>query len=377
MVLIGDPKQAIYAFRGGDVVTYLAAEETAGAKMTLGTNFRSDRPLLDSVQAVLRGAALGDERIVVRDVRAHHEDRRLEGAPRPEPFRLRMVDRQRFNVKPTKGVGIGLLRDLVADDLAADIRALLAAEPTYCGERLEARQVAVLCETRRQCETARDGLVRAGVQAVIAGSGSVYATEGADEWLCLLEAMEAPHRSARVRAAALTSFFGHTAAELDARRRRADRAGLGDAARLGRPDADAWGGGGVRDRGRRPRRPRAGAAARGRRAPAHRPAPRRGVAARRVHPRASRSDRAAGVDARPHGRGPQRRHRRAHPPPRLRRRGGADPHHPRQQGAAVPGGLPAVRLRPLPAHPAGAAVPRRARAAAASTSAAPTRRTPG
>jgi exodeoxyribonuclease V beta subunit len=217
MVLIGDPKQAIYAFRGGDVVTYLAAEATADVKRTLGTSYRSDQPLLESVQAVLRGAALGDERIVVRDVRAHHQDRRLEGSPRPEPFRLRMVDRQSFDVKPTKGVAIGRLRDLVADDLAADIRALLAAEPTYCGERLEARQVAVLCETRRQCELARDGLVRAGVQAVIAGSGSVYATEGADEWLCLLEAMEAPHRSDRVRAASLTSFFGHTAADLDAR----------------------------------------------------------------------------------------------------------------------------------------------------------------
>ncbi len=221
MVLIGDPKQAIYAFRGGDVVTYLQAEETAGTKATLGTNHRSDRPLLDSIQAVLRGAALGDDRIVVRDVQARHAERRLAGAPRPEPFRLRLVDRKRFQRgtktgKAGKAVNIGPLRDLVAEDLAADVRALLAAKPTYCGERLEARQVAVLCETRRQCEIARDGLVRAGVQAVIAGSGSVYATEGADEWLCLLEAMEAPHRSDRVRAAALTSFFGHTAVELDA-----------------------------------------------------------------------------------------------------------------------------------------------------------------
>ena len=51
---------------------------------------------------------------------------------------------------------------------------------------------------------------------VIAGGGSVYSTPGADDWLSLLEAMEQPHRSARVRAAALTTFFGHTAAELDA-----------------------------------------------------------------------------------------------------------------------------------------------------------------
>ena len=47
---------------------------------------------------------------------------------------------------------------------------------------------------------------------MIAGGGSVFATPAAVEWLTLLEALEQPHRSARVRAAALTCFFGHTAA---------------------------------------------------------------------------------------------------------------------------------------------------------------------
>ncbi len=216
MVLIGDPKQAIYAFRGGDVVTYLAAEGTAGAKASLGTNHRSDQALLDRVQAVLTGAALGDDRIRVREVQAAHGDSRLVGAPQPEPFRLRLVDRVRFNVRGAKGVAIGALRDLVAQDLAADVAALLASGATYDARALVAGDVAVLCETRRQCEIARTALEQAAVQAVIAGSGSVYATAGADEWLCLLEAMEAPHRSERVRAAALTSFFGHTADQLDA-----------------------------------------------------------------------------------------------------------------------------------------------------------------
>ena len=217
MVLIGDPKQAIYAFRGGDVVTYLQAEATADHKLTLGTSYRSDRPLLDSVQAVLRGAALGDERIVVRDVTAAHQERRLEGTPSVAPFRLRVVDSARFakGTGRSKGVGIGELRSFVAEDLATDIKELLALGATFCGRPLVAADVAVLCETRKQCETARAGLAEAGIQAVIAGSGSVYSTQGADEWLCLLEAMEQPHRSGRVRAAALTTFFGHTAEELD------------------------------------------------------------------------------------------------------------------------------------------------------------------
>ena len=57
VILIGDPKQAIYAFRGGDIVTYLEAARTAGDQKTLGTNWRSDSALVDRLQAVLRGAA--------------------------------------------------------------------------------------------------------------------------------------------------------------------------------------------------------------------------------------------------------------------------------------------------------------------------------
>src|SRR4029079_6395115 len=51
MVLIGDPKQAIYAFRGGDVVTYLGAAATATTQKTLDTNRRSDADLVARLQA--------------------------------------------------------------------------------------------------------------------------------------------------------------------------------------------------------------------------------------------------------------------------------------------------------------------------------------
>ena len=93
VILIGDPKQAIYAFRGGDIVTYLEAAKTAGDRKTLATNWRSDSALLDRLQVVLRGAQLGDAAIVVEDVKAHHQGHRLAGAPRNDPFRLRVVAR--------------------------------------------------------------------------------------------------------------------------------------------------------------------------------------------------------------------------------------------------------------------------------------------
>ena len=62
MVLIGDPKQAIYAFRGGDVTTYLQAAATATTRRRWAPTGAATPPCVDSLQVLLRGAALGDER---------------------------------------------------------------------------------------------------------------------------------------------------------------------------------------------------------------------------------------------------------------------------------------------------------------------------
>ncbi|MGH3361894.1 MAG: UvrD-helicase domain-containing protein, partial [Nocardioides sp.] len=217
MVLIGDPKQAIYAFRGGDVTTYLQAARTATTRKTLPVNWRSDEALLDSLQTVLAGAELGDPRIVVHDVTAHHPGSRLTGAPHGDPFRLRVVRRDQFGKRGEKPLVVGQTRPHIARDLALDVRALLASGAEFDGRPLEPRDVAVIAYRHKDLADARDALREVGVPAVIAGGGSVFATAGAVQWLTLLEALEQPHRSPRVRAAALTCFFGHTARDLDER----------------------------------------------------------------------------------------------------------------------------------------------------------------
>jgi exodeoxyribonuclease V beta subunit len=215
MVLIGDPKQAIYAFRGGDVVTYLAAAATASTRATLDTNRRSDAALVDRLQVVLRGAALGDERIVVRDVTAAHLGSRLAGAPSPAPFRVRQVHRRGFTL--ARGlVRADDARRHIAADCAGDIAALLASDATWDGEPIAARHVAVLVGEWSQAELVRSALAARGVPAVVGGGTRLLTSPAADQWLTLLEALEQPHRSGRVRAAALTSFLGRTLSELEA-----------------------------------------------------------------------------------------------------------------------------------------------------------------
>jgi exodeoxyribonuclease V beta subunit len=213
LVLIGDPKQAIYAFRGADVVSYLDAVGRAHAHATLGRNWRSDAGLLRALDRVFSRAALGDRRIVVREVGSAHPVPRLAGAPVDTPLRLRVVPRDGL---PCSGRGLALTPDArarVAHDVAADVAALLAGPATVAGAPLRPGDVAVLARTNDQGAVLRDALAAVGVPAVVSGTSSVFGTPAAREWLTLLRALEQP-RPLRIRDAALTCFLGRTVAEL-------------------------------------------------------------------------------------------------------------------------------------------------------------------
>ncbi|BBY07138.1 exodeoxyribonuclease V subunit beta [Mycobacterium noviomagense] len=216
LILIGDPKQAIYGFRGGDIHTYLKAARTADAQYTLGVNWRSDKPLVDSLQTVLEGAALGHPEVVVHDVDARHHGHRLAGAPHNAPFRLRVVKRPTLGYDDTDTIPIDTLRRHIPADLAGDIAALLASDATYDGRRVKAGDIAVIVERHDDARACRDALADAGIPAIYTGDTDVFESQAAKDWLCLLEAFDAPHRSGVVRAAACTMFFGETAESLAA-----------------------------------------------------------------------------------------------------------------------------------------------------------------
>ena len=214
LILIGDPKQAIYAFRGGDIVTYLKAAETAGVRMTLGKNWRSDGALVERLQTVLGGAQLGDPRIIVHKVEAQYPGSRLKGAACDDPLRLRVVRRETFGRNGTRVVAISDLRTHIPLDLAADIGELLTSDATFDGKPLEARDVAVIVENHKDARACYRALCEKGIPAVYTGDSDIFNSEAAEDWLCLLEAFDQPHRAGMVRAAAATMFFGKTAEEL-------------------------------------------------------------------------------------------------------------------------------------------------------------------
>ncbi len=225
LVLIADPKQAIYAFRGADVYAYLDAARAAGNQATLPINWRSDQGLIDAHDALFSGVKLGHEGIAYRQVRAAdaHQGPGLTGAPVAAPLRMRVALRADLPQTPRGYARAPDARRHVVCDVAADIVTLLTsgARVAAAGERAAGRteavqpgHIAVLVRTNKQAAMIREALEDVGVPAVINGAGSVFGTEPARQWLRLLEALERPASIMRAHSAALTAFVGWPAERL-------------------------------------------------------------------------------------------------------------------------------------------------------------------
>lgn len=214
LVLIGDPKQAIYAFRGADVATYLRAARE-GSAQTLGRNWRTDGPVIDGLTPILGGAALGDPRIVVRPVHAARSERRLVGAP---PVVLRQVVRDAVGPTTGRQPAVARVRALVYQDVAAQVvrtldeTQLVEAPGTLRPTR--PADVAVLVRTNAEALAVHAALVGAGVPAVISGLASVFGSPAAQDWLTLLTALARLGDSRTAAAAAMTPFVGWDAHRL-------------------------------------------------------------------------------------------------------------------------------------------------------------------
>lgn len=225
LILVADPKQAIYAFRGADIFSYLRAREDAVDGGALTTNRRTDRLLIAGLDHLQGGAALGSDKIVVGcpDAAEDRTDSRLliRGSERSgAPLVVRMLGRDAAKAPEGREFPpVAAMRAAVAADVAGRIVELLGDTDrrTADGDStpLSPGDIAVLMRTHGQVAAVREHLDAAGVPSVPIGGTSVFATEAAGWWLAVLRAVEQPARHGLVRLAALTPLFGYSPADLD------------------------------------------------------------------------------------------------------------------------------------------------------------------
>ena len=215
LVVIGDPKQSIYAFRGADIESYLSAVEDPGGHRTLATNWRSDGPLIGALDLLLAGATFGDDRIGYRRVRAADRNRtaRIRGVRGALEIRRFADDFPLPRQQYRPFFYVREAREAVASDVASEVVRLLDHEvflKENDGEehRVEPGDIAVLCRTGNQVGMIRDALGASGVPSVVARTGSVFGTPAAEHWRRFLHAIERPSRADYLRMAATTPLVG-------------------------------------------------------------------------------------------------------------------------------------------------------------------------
>lgn len=205
LFMIGDPKQAIYAFRGADVFTYLKAAENREEQYTLTTNHRSDSGLVEAVNRFFASEKpFCINRIGYNPSAGKQTLSFIESGKRRRPLTLWYDDRDE---KPSPA--------LMAEKCAFEITRILNAK-AQLEDRDGKRTVipsdfAVLTLTNDQALKVRDALIRYRIPCVVTGAENVFFTVQASQIMHFVAALVRPYSEKAVRTALASDIFGFTA----------------------------------------------------------------------------------------------------------------------------------------------------------------------
>ncbi len=220
--LVGDPKQAIYSFRGVDIFTYLKAKSRADNQYTLETNWRSHPHLVSAVNDLFSRHA---EPFIYKDIPFH-----AVGAARDDKPALVIENTKTTALqilwaagtdKPMSKADLTTLSATVsADQIAqllnsADIGdAYLFDQKTKQTRQLAGGDIAVLVSNHRQASAVQQCLQQRGVNSVQQGRDNVFRTNEALLLERVLLAISEPNNEQRVTAALATQLWAFSADEL-------------------------------------------------------------------------------------------------------------------------------------------------------------------
>ncbi len=221
LYLIGDPKQAIYGFRGADIFAYFHASRQARQRFTLEHNWRSEPGLIEACNRIFGRSSVP---FVYREI----QFRPAQAAERPR-HRLRFDEacRESLQLWFVDAGAFGKDKPLNKQEAQAAVLRALTAEiarlvddghrgAARIGERaLREQDIAVLVRTGREAQAVHEQLRRRGIPGIIYQSGNLFQSREAEEVEYFLRAVLENGDEGLVRTCLSTGLYGLNARQLD------------------------------------------------------------------------------------------------------------------------------------------------------------------
>ena len=223
LFLIGDPKQAIYGFRGADIFTYMDASRSAPSRYTMTTNYRSQANLIHAVNTLFNRVP---EPFIFKEIpfipvsapeKATNESLVLRGAD-GSPMQIWALLHD-DNDDPDKLIPKEVARNRIASAVAGEIEQLIASGQTgkaMVGSKpLRPLHIAVIVRTHREAELIQKYLLERNIPCVLDSQENIFDTLETTQIERILEAVVQPNQVELIRSALATTIIGFRAEALD------------------------------------------------------------------------------------------------------------------------------------------------------------------
>jgi exodeoxyribonuclease V beta subunit len=215
LFFIGDPKQAIYNFRGADVYTYINAKQSADNTYSLSTNWRSTPAMIGAVNHLFDQPDIFDTNGLIPFEPVQHA--------LPNAKKSMTLNGEAFTPMPLfmdQASSENEMREnLMAHAAEETVRLLsLAQQGQACidGKPIEPGQIAFLVRQRKDANAARRALAARNIRSVYVTLESVLLSETADDLKLILEAVIEPTNERALKTALGTRLLRTTVSEISA-----------------------------------------------------------------------------------------------------------------------------------------------------------------
>ncbi|MGJ8682469.1 3'-5' exonuclease, partial [Paraglaciecola sp.] len=219
-IMIGDPKQAIYAFRGADIFTYIEAKKRIDPTrhFTLATNWRSAPKLVQAINHLFESSAKGflfENNIPFYPVSAGKNVQGFEVQGQV----IQSLHFEHYCDQNSPIVAASAAQPILAINMANQISKWLSlanqGQANINGKPVSAGDCCVLVRTRYEADIVKLALAEVNVDSVYLSRSSVFQTDIAKDLFRLLKAMSQPSEEKLLKTALMSELFSLNTEQLD------------------------------------------------------------------------------------------------------------------------------------------------------------------